>query len=128
MSNYPLLPTITRTWDRCFGGTFPFANLQQLLASWKKSMVALTAVIQTDGIRTSAKSQLFGVATGKQGIQLWGRRAMNSNLVVTVAWVCIGGLSIMLTVRYIIRTYFQEKRAHLKAMLSADESNQQEKR
>ena len=51
---------------------------------------------------------------------------MSSDLVVTVAWVCIGGLSLMLTVRYIIRTYFQEKRAHLKAMLSADKSNQEE--
>jgi hypothetical protein len=53
---------------------------------------------------------------------------MNNEVLTVAAWCVVGGSIIMLAVRYIIRTYFKEKRAHLKAMLSADESNQQEKR
>lgn len=46
---------------------------------------------------------------------------MSNEFLIVAAWCVVGGSVIMLAVRYIIRTYFQEKRAHLKAMLGTDD-------
>ena len=47
---------------------------------------------------------------------------MSSEVLNVAAWCAVGGSILTLSVRYIIRTYFREKRAHLKAMLGADNS------